>query len=115
MTLTSGIYQIDLDAYIRDPAPAPSLSASVANVLLTKSAFHAMHAHPRLNPDWEPESTELTELGTIVHAILLENDRSRLVVAPFDDWRTKAAREMRDEARAQGRIPVLAHRLADID
>src|SRR3972149_4631152 len=57
-----------LHEYIRDPAPEPSLSASVAHLLLTRSARHAWLAHPRLNPAWAPEATEQTDLGTLAHA-----------------------------------------------
>src|SRR3990167_3196210 len=89
-----------LHEYIRDPAPEPSLSASVAHLLLTRSARHAWLAHPRLNPAWAPEATEQTDLGTLEHALLLEQDDSRLVVVEADDWRAKAARLARDEARA---------------
>ena len=100
-----------LHEYIRDPAPEPSLSASVAHLLLTRSARHAWLAHPRLNPAWAPEATEQTDLGTLAHALLLEQDDSRLVVVEADDWRTKAARLARDEARAAGKLPLLAHKL----
>ena len=104
-----------LEEYIRDPAPEPSLSASVAHVLLTRSAAHAWLAHPRLNPAWAPEATEQTEIGTLAHALLLEqDDDSRVVVVEADDWRTKAAKLARDEARAEGKLPVLAHKLAAV-
>ena len=98
--------------YIRDPAPEPSLSASVA--LLTRSARHAWLAHPRLNPAWTPTATEQTEIGTLAHALLLEQDESRVVVVEADDWRTKAAKLARDEARAEGNLPVLAHKLSAV-
>lgn len=101
--------------YIRDPAPAPSLSASIAHVLLTTSARHAQLAHPRLNPAWEPDATNETDLGTIAHAVLLENDRSRLAVIDAKDWRTKAAQESRDNARLAGLLPILVDRMRDVD
>src|SRR3972149_6692059 len=88
--------------------PAQSLSASVAPLLLTRSARHAWLAHPRLNPAWAPEATEQTDLGTLAHALLLEQDDSRLVVVEADDWRTKAARLARVQALAAGKPPLLA-------
>ena len=100
-----------LDEYIRDPAPAPSLSASIAHILLTRSPQHAWYAHPRLNPQWRPETFEAAEIGTIAHALLLEADQSRVVAVHADDWRTKAAKEQREAIRAAGRLPVLAHKL----
>src|SRR3990167_1259095 len=82
--------------YIKDPAPQPSLSASLAHVLLTRSPKHAWLAHPRLNPAWEPDESEARQdIGTIVHALLLEGDASRVVVIEAEDYRTKAAKEAR--------------------
>src|SRR3989304_4859845 len=63
-----------------------------------------LHEHIR-NPAWAPEATEQTDLGTLAHALLLEQDDSRLVVVEADDWRTKAARLARDEARAARKRP----------
>jgi hypothetical protein len=90
----------------------PSLSASIAHVLLTKSPAHAWHRHPRLNPAWAPETNEAAEIGTIAHALLLERDSSRIVEVLADDWRTKAAKEAREAARSAGMLPVLSHKLA---
>jgi hypothetical protein len=46
--------------------------------------------------------------GTAIHQMLLGDDRCSLVVYP--DYRTNAAKEARDAIRAEGRVPVLAHR-----
>lgn len=97
-----------LAEYIRDPAPAPSLSPSVAHLLVTRSARHAWHAHPKLNAAWEPEATTESDVGSIAHALFLEHDASRVVIVEADDWRTKAAKEARDTARAEGKLPILA-------
>ena len=70
-------------------------------------------AHPRLNPNYVAEETDKFDLGSCAHAVLLEGEAGICAVeAP--DWRTKAAREARDLARSEGKIPVLAHKLADI-
>lgn len=103
-----GIYQIPLEEYLRDPAPVPSLSASLAHTLLERSPRHAWMQHPRLNPAYEREDSSRLELGTIAHALLLEDDDSRVVVIDAADWRTKAVKEQRDEARAAGQLPILA-------
>lgn len=101
-----GIYDIPLSEYVGDPAPAPSLNASVAQVLLEQSPRHAYLAHRRLGGGVRDESSR-ADLGTIAHALLLEDDKSRVVVIQADDWRTKAAKEARDEARAAGKVPIL--------
>jgi PDDEXK-like uncharacterized protein DUF3799 len=110
-----GIYQIPLDDYINDPCPVPSLSAGVAHALITQSPLHAWMKHPRLNPHYEREDTTATDIGTIAHAMLLENDTSRVVVVEAEDWRTKAAKEARDNARASGKLPVLKHKMGQVE
>lgn len=110
---TPGIYEIDAATYHADPCPAPSLSSSVARVLVECSPLHAWTAHPRLNPAHVREESEAFDLGTAVHAYLLEGaDNFAIIDAP--DWRTKAAKEARDAAREEGKVPLLAHRWADV-
>ena len=103
-----GIYDIPLTDYIADPAPEPSLSASIASVLISQSPLHAFVQHPRLNPGGLREESTKADIGTIAHGMLLENDESRIVVIDADDWRTKAAKEARDAAYESGKVPMLA-------
>lgn len=102
-----GIYEMSLADYVADPAPQPSLNTGTALTLLTQSPLHAKMQHVRLNPNAEREESSRADLGTIAHALLLEDDGSRVVEIDADDWRTKAAKEKRDEARAAGKVPVL--------
>lgn len=95
------------EAYHADPAPQPSLSSSIAKILLEQSPRHAWLAHPRLNPNYVAEEDSRFDLGTAAHAMLLERDASRIVWVPADDWRTKTAKEMRDASRAEGKLPLL--------
>lgn len=100
-----------IDEYVRDPAPEPSLSASIAHKLLSRSARHAWLAHPRLNPTWAPdEPTPESDLGTAIHAMLLEDDSSRIAVIEAPDWRKRDAQDARDDARMRGKTPLLVHR-----
>lgn len=92
----------------------PSLSASIAKVLLQQSPLHAWHAHPRLNPNYKSEEKAEFDYGTAAHALLLEGDETGLVVVQADDWRTKAAREARDAARADGKTPLLERQLGKV-
>jgi len=100
-----GIYSIPMAWYLAFEA----LSASLCHELLTCSPAHAKHrqAHPS-----EP-STE-SDIGTAIHDVLLEG-RDRIVPIDAPDWRTKAAKEARELARAQGGIPMLAHKVAQIE
>lgn len=108
-----GLHQMTADTYHDDPCPEPSLSASLAHVLLTCSPRHAWWAHPRLNPAFEPDRDEKFDLGTAAHAYLLQG-ASGFAVLDFPDWRTKAAKEARDAARDAGKVPLLAFRWADV-
>lgn len=107
MVKEAGIYMLSLGEYVLDPAPKPSLNAGAAHTLLTHSPLHAWHRHPRLNPNYRADESSRLDLGTIAHALLLEDDASRIVVIDAEDWRTKEAKSQRDEARAQGKCPIL--------
>jgi len=107
------IYQMTADTYHADPCPVPSLSSSIARKLLTASAQHAWFAHPRLNPAVEREEKETFDLGSAAHAYLLEGE-SGFAVIEAPDWRTKAAKDARDAARIEGKVPLLAHRWQDV-
>jgi PDDEXK-like domain of unknown function (DUF3799) len=100
-------------AYHSDPAPGPSLSSSLATVLLFQSPRHAWRMHPKLNPRYEPEESARFDLGSAAHALLLEGNNQMEPLA-FPDYRTKAAQAARDEARARGKFPVLDHQYMDV-
>ena len=93
--------------YHKDPAPQPSLSSSLTKVLLRESPYKAWYSHPRLNPHYRMDTDGKFDLGTAAHAVLLEDDASRIVVVKADDWRSKAAKEARDAANAAGKTPLL--------
>lgn len=93
-------------AYFADPCPAPSLTQSVAKILLEQSPLHAWHAHPRLNPDYRRDDDTKFDVGNIAHKLMIGRGKDILVLE-FDDWRTKAAKEQREVAAAQGKLAVL--------
>lgn len=102
--MTGIIDGLPIADYIRDPAtPGPSLSASLAHVLLTKSPRHCFELHPRLSPAWEPDESDAGQIiGTVTHALLLEDDRSRVVIVEADDWKKKENYTKKAEALAAG-------------
>lgn len=111
-----GIHAIDADAYQNDNIghDTPSLSASIAKILINQSPLHAWHAHPRLNPNVVREEKEMFDLGTVAHALLLQGMNVAHIIQAktkegetVSDWRTKAAQDERDKARAAGKIPIL--------
>lgn len=113
--MNPGLYpSMTAETYHADPADAPSLSASLARILYAQSPLHAWLAHPRLNPNYVREENEKFDLGTAAHSILLEGDGSRIVIVDAADWRTKAAKEQRDEARAAGKLAFLPDQFARV-
>lgn len=107
------IPSLAIERYVRDDfAYPPSLNSGLANVLLTKSAAHARYGHPRLNPAWAPDDERGYDLGTAAHGVLLEN--RELFIVDFPDYRSKQAQAVRDEAKAAGKLPLLAHQASDI-
>jgi len=106
VVLDVGSHDVDDETYHSDPCPEPSLSCSIAKVLINRSPRHAWAAHPRLNPDFEREEKESFDLGTIFHTMILGKGAD-IDVLDFKDWRTDAAKAAREAARKQGYTPVL--------
>jgi hypothetical protein len=113
MSLSPGIHDVPADEYHRDPGEQPSLSASIANILLQQSPAHARANHPRLNPDYRPSADAKYDLGVCVHSLLLEG-RNAIGIVDADSWRTKDAQAMRDNFRADGKVPLLAKDALDV-
>jgi hypothetical protein len=91
--------------YLADPAPLPSLSSSIANVILDQSPAHARQQHPRLG-DPVSEHSAATDLGSVIHRLIL-GQGADYVLIDAGDFRTKAAREARNTARSSGKVPIL--------
>lgn len=109
-----GIYQLPAAEYHADRIAAePTLSHSIANIIIDQSPLHAWTAHSRLNPAHEPEERKEFDLGSAAHAALFEGEAG-IVVLPFDNYRKDAAQAMRDELRAAGKYPVLTAQYEDV-
>lgn len=76
-------------------------SSSVAKVLIAKSPAHA-----RAGLSKEPSKT--LDRGSCIHRLVLGAGKDYAVIQ-HSDWRTKDSQKQRDDARAQGLVPVLAH------
>jgi PDDEXK-like uncharacterized protein DUF3799 len=105
-----GIYTMPHQDYHADPAPVPSLSRSIGKLIIEASPLHAYVSHPRLGgapPAGIASGDEDMDVGTVAHALFLEGE-DRIALVPFDTYQTKAAKELRDTARAEGKIPLKA-------
>jgi TPR repeat protein len=98
-----GVYDgIPDEEYQRDPVPGGSLSHSGARMLLPPNC-------PALYHHWAATGSRRTrefDLGHAAHTLVLGTG-ARLVVVEADNWLTKAAKQQRDEARADGAVPIL--------
>jgi hypothetical protein len=81
--------------YHADPCVSPSLSQSIAHTLVTLSPRHAWLEHPRLGGQ-KRKATKAMDEGSILHRLLL-GEGVDVGVIHEDDYKTKAARELRDQ------------------
>lgn len=106
--MNPGIYDgLNENEYHRDPA----LSASGAKRLLPPSC-PARFKWERDNGG-RPNKREF-DFGHAAHLAVLGTGLE-LVVVDADDWRTKAAKEQRDQAYAEGKCPILADEKRRVD
>lgn len=112
--IPAGIYRIDATAYHADQfRDVPTLSSSLARVVINQSPLHVWTAHPRLNPDWQRTDSDVFDIGRAAHRVVLGvgNDYAVYppdVLASNGAASTKAAREWEAETRAAGLTPLKA-------
>lgn len=94
-----GIYDLGEEEYHADPVPEGSLSSSGSKLLLRSPALYQYRLE-------HPEHKDTFDAGHIVHTLVLGTG-SEIKVLDHDSYRTKAAQEERDDARAAGLVPIL--------
>jgi PDDEXK-like domain of unknown function (DUF3799) len=97
----AGVYDIAEDLYLSDPVPGGSLSCSGAKRLLPPSCpalFRWEQEHPVYK--------DVFDFGSAAHKMVL-GAGPELAVIDADNWMTKAAKEARDMARAEGKAAAL--------
>jgi len=111
-----GIYRdMDSATYFGDPCPEPSLSQSIAKVLIERSPLHAMHEHPKLRPaatdeDEGEKYDKAKAIGNAAHAIMIGRGKT-LEIVKFNDFKGGEAKKIRDAAYADGKTPILEKHL----
>lgn len=113
--MTARLLDISAADYFADKVEdVPTLSYSTAATMITQSPLHAQLEHPRLGGR-PREATPAMATGTIIHALLLEENPGTVIqVVPFDDFRKKEAREARDQVLAAGLTPVTVERFSEL-
>lgn len=111
MILGTGVHVIDDQTYHADPAPEPSLSATLSKLILDRSPLHAWTASPRLNPKWEPENSDVFDVGRAAHRAVLGRGGDYVaypeaILAKNGAASTTAAKEWAEYQREQGRTPL---------
>lgn len=118
--LDAGVHQIDGDDYHRDPCPEPGLSSTLAKTMLLKSPLHAWTDSPRLNPHWEPVEKKTFDIGRAAHRAVLGNGGDYVAIpdellSSNGSVSTKAAKEWVEAAREDGKTPLKAYEVAQIE
>jgi hypothetical protein len=103
LELVDGMPEADYHAH-------PALSSSGARALLPPSC----PARFRWQRDNPPESRAALDFGSAAHRIVLGRG-AEIAVVDADDWRTRAAKEAKEQAQAAGQTPVLRTDMAVIN
>jgi hypothetical protein len=108
-----GVYDLPADVYHADPVPPElggSLSSSGAKLLLPPSC-PAIYDWQRRNGE---KHTDAFDFGHAAHAAVLGAGADTVII-DADDWRSKAARDAKAVAYAEGKTPLLAKDAAVVD
>jgi len=97
-----GIYEMTNEQYHTDPVPGGSLSSTGARRLLAPSC-PALFRHEQLHGQ---KPRRVFDFGTAAHGLVLGSG-PELVQIKADNYRTAAAQDARDDARARGAVPLL--------
>lgn len=122
--LGPGVYDgLPMSQYLAMPAASASLMITLLDRCPRAAWFDSW-----LNPKREASaSTPAQSVGTLAHALLLENSKSQLMIIDPrdhpaektgnipDGWTNKSIRAARDQALADGKIPVFPEVASDVE
>lgn len=120
VSVAAGIHRLPAGDYHADPAPLPSLSATLAKLITSKSALHAWHACRRLNPNWQPVEKKTFDIGSAAHRAVLGcgDDYVAIpadVLASNGAASTAAAKAFIADARASGLTPIKEDEIEQVE
>jgi len=108
--MTPGIYPaIKMADYLAIQA----FSSGIGERILSQSPLHAW-TDSAYDPNRERGDSGTADIGTYAHAMLLEGGTDALCIVDAADWRTKAAQQARDDARATGKTPILIGKVEEV-
>ncbi len=109
--MTARILKVTPTEYHKD-LDGPSLSSSMAHTLVAKSPAHAWTDHPRFGGARADASDAMNE-GSLIHKLVL-GEGAEIAVIDADAYRSTAAKQAKEAAIAEGKIPVLAPKFEPI-
>ncbi|ODP39286.1 PD-(D/E)XK nuclease-like domain-containing protein [Sphingomonas turrisvirgatae] len=118
--VTAGVHRLPAGDYHADPAPLPSLSATLGKLITAKSPLHAWHASRRLNPGYVSVERKTFDIGTAAHRAVLGcgDDYCAIppeVLASNGAASTKEAKAFIADARARGLTPIKEDEVAQVE
>lgn len=106
-----GVYgDLPMDLYHdQSVCDGPSFSSSNLRTMEMKSPAHC-YATWSGNPNADRPDSAALAFGSAAHALILGDEAFELrhVISPFDSFRTKEARDWRDEQKAEGKVVITA-------
>jgi PDDEXK-like domain of unknown function (DUF3799) len=107
LKLKPGIYRgVSEEHYRADPCPLPSLTQSLAKLIIERAPKLAWTECPSLNPHYEADNDPKFDVGNAAHRLILGRGKDFEIIE-FEDWRKQEAKDARDEAAAIGKIAIL--------
>ena len=101
-----GVYDLPMAVYRGQPCDGLSISSSDAQIITDATPAHLQASWAE---DAEEEGSKESDLGTLIHAMLLEPHRAekQIVVIDAKDWKRPSDQAARKEAVAAGLLAVL--------
>jgi PDDEXK-like uncharacterized protein DUF3799 len=108
LNLKPGVYRgVSEEHYRADPCPIPSLTQSLAKLIIERAPKLAWTECASLNPKFESNDDPKFDVGNAAHRLILGRGKDFEIIE-FDDWRKQEAKDMRDDAAAIGKIAILS-------